>query len=129
MDNLPVSRREVLKVGAGSVVAGLAMMSWPEFVFPGQEAGEEAVPFQNVPRAGQNSLDWESLTADEWITPQDQVFSVQHYGTVCTAMARVVLGSISLTMARCPGVKGHRLARGRPLVPRPRHVRPHGTAE
>jgi len=68
-------------VGAGSVVAGLAMMSWPEFVFPGQEAGEEQVPFQGVPRAGQNSLDWESLTADEWITPQDQVFSVQHYGT------------------------------------------------
>ena len=42
---------EVLKVGAGSAAAGLAMMSWPEFVFPGQEAGEELVPFQNVPRA------------------------------------------------------------------------------
>ncbi len=80
MDDFVASRREVLRVGAGSV-AGLAMMGWPEFVFAAQEAGEEQVPFQGVPRAGQNSLDWESLTADEWITPQDQVFSVQHYGT------------------------------------------------
>ena len=50
----------------------------PGFVFPGQDAAEELVPFQNVPRAKPNSLDWETL--DEWLTPQDQVFSVQHYG-------------------------------------------------
>lgn len=69
----------MLKAGLTSVGAGLAMMSWPGFVFPGQEAGEELVPFQNVPRASPNSLDWETL--DEWLTPQDQVFSVQHYGS------------------------------------------------
>jgi DMSO/TMAO reductase YedYZ molybdopterin-dependent catalytic subunit len=73
------SRREMLKVGMSSIGAGLAVMSWPGFVFPGQEAGEELVPFQNVPRAAPNSLDWETL--DEWLTPQDQVFSVQHYGS------------------------------------------------
>jgi DMSO/TMAO reductase YedYZ molybdopterin-dependent catalytic subunit len=76
-DFLP-SRREVLKSSVASVGAGLALMSAPGFVFPGQEAGEELVPFQNVPRAAPNSLDWETL--DEWLTPQDQVFSVQHYG-------------------------------------------------
>jgi DMSO/TMAO reductase YedYZ molybdopterin-dependent catalytic subunit len=53
-------------------------MSLPSFVFAGQDAAEELVPFQNVPRAKPDSLDWETL--DEWLTPQDQVFSVQHYG-------------------------------------------------
>jgi DMSO/TMAO reductase YedYZ molybdopterin-dependent catalytic subunit len=71
-DAIP-TRRELLQ----SVGAGLAVMSLPSFVFPAQEAGEELVPFQNVPRTSPKSLDWETL--DEWITPQDQVFSVQHY--------------------------------------------------
>jgi DMSO/TMAO reductase YedYZ molybdopterin-dependent catalytic subunit len=56
-------------------------MSLPSFVFPGQDATEELVPFQNVPRAKPESLDWETLDASEWLTPQDQVFSVQHYGS------------------------------------------------
>ncbi len=75
------SRRQLLKSTAASFGAGLAMMSLPSFVFPGQDAAEELVPFQNVPRATPNSLDWETLTEDEWLTPQDQVFSVQHYGS------------------------------------------------
>ena len=74
----------MLKAGFG---AGLAMISLPSFVFPGQKAGEELVPFQNVPRATPESIDWETL--DEWLTPQDQVFSVQHYG-----MPKVDAGSL-----------------------------------
>src|SRR5438105_11055061 len=69
------SRRTIL----ASFGAGLAAMSVPSFVFAGQNAAEELVPFQNVPRAKPESLDWETL--DEWLTPQDQVFSVQHYGS------------------------------------------------
>src|SRR3954462_14929497 len=80
MNSHRASRRDLLKAGISSVSAGLALMSMPKFVFPGQEAAEELVPFQNVPRATPNSLDWETLTEDEWLTPQDQVFSVQHYG-------------------------------------------------
>src|SRR3954451_11671715 len=79
MPDYVASRREMLKGGMSSIGAGLAVMSSPSFVFPGQGAGEELVPFQNVPRAAPNSLDWETL--DEWLTPQDQVFSVQHYGS------------------------------------------------
>src|SRR5262245_61527729 len=79
LNNTKTSRRQLLK--AASFGAGLAMMSAPSFVFPGQEASEEPVPFQGVPRARPESLDWETLTADEWLTPQDQVFSVQHYGS------------------------------------------------
>jgi len=81
MNSHRASRRDLLKAGISSVSAGLALMSMPSFVFPGQDAAEELVPFQNVPRATPNSLDWETLTEDEWLTPQDQVFSVQHYGS------------------------------------------------
>jgi DMSO/TMAO reductase YedYZ molybdopterin-dependent catalytic subunit len=77
MSDYVASRRELLKTGLTSIGAGLAVMSLPGFVFPAQEAGEEPVPFQNVPRTSPNSLDWETL--DQWLTPQDQVFSVQHY--------------------------------------------------
>jgi DMSO/TMAO reductase YedYZ molybdopterin-dependent catalytic subunit len=72
------SRRELLKTGLTAVTAGLAMMTLPEFAFPGQSDDEELIPFENVPRSTPESLDWETL--DEWLTPQDQVFSVQHYG-------------------------------------------------
>ncbi len=73
--NAVATRREMLK----TVGAGLVLFSRPDFVFPSQKAEEELVPFLNVPRAKPESLDWETL--DEWLTPQDQVFSVQHYGS------------------------------------------------
>ena len=47
-------------------------------MFADQAADEELVPFLKAPRSKPDSLDWETLT--EWITPQDQTFSVQHYG-------------------------------------------------
>jgi DMSO/TMAO reductase YedYZ molybdopterin-dependent catalytic subunit len=73
-----ISRRDLITSAMASVSAGLALMAIPDFVFAGQESGEELVPFENEPQAKPSSLDWETLT--EWLTPQDQVFSVQHYG-------------------------------------------------
>jgi DMSO/TMAO reductase YedYZ molybdopterin-dependent catalytic subunit len=78
MNSLLPSRRDVLKQGVASAAAGVALMAWPRFVFPGQQSDEELVPFLNMPRTPENRLDWEML--DSWITPQDQVFNVQHYG-------------------------------------------------
>jgi DMSO/TMAO reductase YedYZ molybdopterin-dependent catalytic subunit len=72
------SRRDVLKAGTGALAVALAQMAMPTFVFPSQKDDEELVPFLNMPRSAPNRLDWETL--DEWLTPQDQVFSVQHYG-------------------------------------------------
>lgn len=74
----PMSRREVVGRGLSSVAAGIALMTNPQFVFPAQEADEELVPFLDTPRTPPNRLDWETL--DSWLTPQDQVFNVQHYG-------------------------------------------------
>ncbi len=76
---LDLNRRGVLKVGSVAMAAAVAQISLPEFVFPGQDDEEELVPFLNMPRSRPNMLDWENL--DSWITPQDQVFSVSHYGT------------------------------------------------
>ena len=72
------SRRDVLKAGSATFAVALAHMSMPGFAFPGQRDEEELVPFENTPRTLPNRLDWETL--DQWLTPQDQVFSVQHYG-------------------------------------------------
>lgn len=78
MSDTHPSRRDVLRTGAGAFAAGLTMLVRPDFVFPAEGDDEELVPFLNVPRSGPNRLDWETL--DSWLTPQDQVFSVQHYG-------------------------------------------------
>jgi succinate dehydrogenase/fumarate reductase flavoprotein subunit len=72
------TRREALKrtaLSSAGFVAWLANAS-PTF---SQEANEgQLVPFLDEPRTTPNRLDWEAL--DTWLTPQDQVFSVQHYG-------------------------------------------------
>jgi DMSO/TMAO reductase YedYZ molybdopterin-dependent catalytic subunit len=63
----------------GSAAALAALLAQPTFAFPGEDkSDEEAGPFQNLPRARPNMLDWETL--EDWITPQDQVFNVSHYG-------------------------------------------------
>lgn len=73
-----LSRREVLKASSAAVAAALAQLTLPGSIFPGQDQAEELVQFLNMPRAVPERLDWETL--DQWMTPQDQVFSVQHYG-------------------------------------------------
>jgi DMSO/TMAO reductase YedYZ molybdopterin-dependent catalytic subunit len=73
-----LSRREAIGAGVTSLAAGLALLASPDLVFAHQAADEELVPFVKEPKAKPDSLDWETLT--EWITPQDQTFSVQHYG-------------------------------------------------
>lgn len=88
------SRRDVLKAGLGGFASGLALMSLPDFAFPGQADEEDHVPFQNVPRTGPNSLDWETL--DAWLTPQDQVFSVQHYGSPTVDAEKFALEIVGL---------------------------------
>ncbi len=72
-----LSRREAIGTAVTSVAAGLALLANPDFVFAGEGDEEELVPFLKEPRSKPDSLDWETLT--EWITPQDQTFSVQHY--------------------------------------------------
>jgi len=78
MSSVLLSRREAITTTVTSVAAGLALLANPDFVFAEQTGDEELVAFLKTPRSKPDSLDWETLT--EWITPQDQTFSVQHYG-------------------------------------------------
>src|SRR3990172_10531946 len=77
MPTSDLTRREALKTTSAALAALFANLSRPEFVFPGEVPGEELVPFLNMPQAKPKMLDWETL--DNWITPQEQVFSVSHY--------------------------------------------------
>lgn len=72
------TRREVLQTSSAAVAMLFTEIARPGFLFAGEEATEELVPFLDMPPAKPNMLDWETL--DSWITPQDQVFSVSHYG-------------------------------------------------
>ena len=72
------TRREALKAGSTAIAAAVAHLAKPGFAFPTEDPGEELLPFLDMPRTPPNRLDWETL--DTWITPADQVFSVQHYG-------------------------------------------------
>ncbi|HVV74022.1 MAG TPA: molybdopterin-dependent oxidoreductase, partial [Verrucomicrobiae bacterium] len=72
-----VSRRDFLKAGLGGAALGSTGFALTGRAQPQMAAGEELVPFLNMPRTGPNSLDWETL--DKWLTPSDQVFNVQHY--------------------------------------------------
>src|SRR5437762_117252 len=73
-----VSRREVISNTLTSVATSLAIIAMPDFMFAGQEANEELVPFQNEPPTKPDSLNWGKLT--NWLTPQNQVFSIRRYG-------------------------------------------------
>ncbi|MGE5193346.1 MAG: molybdopterin-dependent oxidoreductase [Deltaproteobacteria bacterium] len=72
------TRREALKAGSSATAALLAWMSMPDFPLFAADADDELVPFLDMPRTPPERLDWEMLK--DWLTPQDQVFGVQHYG-------------------------------------------------
>ena len=73
-----MTRRDLLKAGFATAAAGMTFPLWKAFALPPAKPGEELVPFLNMPRTPPNRLDWEML--QDWLTPQDQVFGVQHYG-------------------------------------------------
>jgi len=73
-----LTRREMIR---GSVaIAALAFVQSPlsTFGFANPNEGETLIPFLDVQPAAK-MLRWEQLTS--WITPNDLVFAVSHYGT------------------------------------------------
>jgi DMSO/TMAO reductase YedYZ molybdopterin-dependent catalytic subunit len=79
-----VSRRTLLKNG-GAVLTGLALLNSDWFARSTHaQSGDEVLPWLDQPAENpapervSNLLEWEGL--DSWITPQDQFFSVAHYG-------------------------------------------------
>ncbi len=72
-----ISRRRFLKTGLAGAALCAGGLQFPASGFSADAPNEALVPFLDIPRPGVNSLDWETL--DSWLTPQDQVFNVQHY--------------------------------------------------
>jgi DMSO/TMAO reductase YedYZ molybdopterin-dependent catalytic subunit len=80
-----VSRRRLLKQG-GAAIAGLTVLtvSGPTYAFQTPAAGE-VIPWLDQPEPNPvpdvivRQLTWEEL--DSWITPPDQHFVIQHFGT------------------------------------------------
>lgn len=75
--SIVATRREAIKSTSLSAAALMAWLSQAPGGFTQEAANGELVPFLDEPRTPPNRLDWEAL--DSWLTPQDQVFSVQHY--------------------------------------------------
>jgi DMSO/TMAO reductase YedYZ molybdopterin-dependent catalytic subunit len=81
-----MSRRTLLK-GGGAALAGATVLSasGPAHAFPG-EPGDEVLPWLDQPTASplppanlRQQLVWEEL--DSWLTPAEEFFVVNHYGT------------------------------------------------
>lgn len=84
MATRPISRRDVLLQGS-LAVAGLALLRVPRLAEAfSAEPGEEVLPWLDQPAPNPipdvlgNQLQWEAL--DSWVTPNDQFFTVAHYG-------------------------------------------------
>ena len=73
-----LSRRQAIGKSLQWTGLSLALPGSVWGAFEQQQADETGVAFEGMPRARENRLDWEMLS--EYITPQDQVFNVQHYG-------------------------------------------------
>lgn len=76
-----ISRREAVRRG-GTLAAGMVLV--PADLARRLEAiapQEAVIPWTNAPAAGgrANTLDWQALTS--WVTPNEDLFGVGHYGT------------------------------------------------
>jgi DMSO/TMAO reductase YedYZ molybdopterin-dependent catalytic subunit len=72
-----LSRRDLLKGGLGFAALALTQPSLQLLARPDAEAGATVLPFLDIQPPGKG-VRWQDLT--DWITPNDQVFAVSHYG-------------------------------------------------
>jgi DMSO/TMAO reductase YedYZ molybdopterin-dependent catalytic subunit len=85
--NKNISRREIIRGGAA--LAGMAALGIPEWLSaqaPAAAAGEEVIPWTDVPAnftptppTGLRTLDTRTLQKSTFFTPNDDFFAVQHY--------------------------------------------------
>jgi DMSO/TMAO reductase YedYZ molybdopterin-dependent catalytic subunit len=76
----PLSRRQMLSTSVAAVAVAMTQRPLSVFGFDAPAADEELVRFlpDQMMREDRPMLKWDELTT--WITPNDQIFSVAHYG-------------------------------------------------
>ena len=82
---MQMTRRELLSAGVVGAAAALAQSPIAAFALGEPATGVEVIPFLD-PQPGDPKrpmLDWERLT--DWVTPESQLFAVNHYGTASVA--------------------------------------------
>src|SRR5688572_33344253 len=80
MTNPTLSRRRMLR--ATGAAATVALFQRPLTAFGFQDAAEgEVIPFLDAQPVNPKRpmVEWQKL--DRWITPNEQIFAVSHYGT------------------------------------------------
>src|SRR5437773_11791425 len=76
--NQSLTRREMLRGSVAFAALAFAQRPLSTFGFDAAGADETVVPFLDAQPKGK-MLYWQDLTS--WITPNDQLYSVSHYGT------------------------------------------------
>src|SRR2546422_4390548 len=76
--NSHLTRRDMIKGSAAFAALALTQRPLSLFGLDDLTAGETVVPFLDAQPRGK-MLYWQDLT--QWTTPNDQLFSVAHYGT------------------------------------------------
>src|ERR1051326_965834 len=76
--NPPLTRRDMLRGSAAFAALALAHRPLSLFGLDEPSADETVVPFLDAQPKGK-MLYWQDLTS--WITPNEQLYSVSHYGT------------------------------------------------
>jgi len=80
MHNRRFTRREHLRTALGASALAVSGRMIPAFALPAPQDGDEPIPFLDPQpiKPDRAMLHWAKL--DQWVTPEDQFFSVQHYG-------------------------------------------------
>lgn len=72
-----LTRREMIRGSMAFAALALAQQPLSAFGFPDPEEGTELIPFLDK-QAGTNGITWEKLQS--WITPNQELYEVKHYG-------------------------------------------------
>ena len=74
----PITRREMLRSSVALAALAMTQMPLRSFGFAEPDARGVLIPFLDQQPPGRKQLRWEQLK--NWITPNEEVFAVSHYG-------------------------------------------------
>lgn len=82
-----ITRRDLMKGSVAAACAAFAQHALPRFGFAELKDGEQLIPFVDPQPMDPKRpmVEWQNL--ESWITPDDEIFAVSHYGMVDVDMS------------------------------------------